>query len=88
MARGGHNYFKSEKSILEAKAFKMWVINLHSSYFSQTCWADVTERKLPPPMVPNVNSDQDTRYFNFYQENNIDISEVVSDEDLKLFKDF
>ena len=66
----------------------MWVINSHSSYFSQTCWADVTERKLPPPMVPNVNSDQDTRYFNFYQENNIDISEVVSDEDLKLFKDF
>jgi len=61
---------------------------LSHSYFSRICWPDVNERKLKPPIVPSVNSDQDTRYFNFYQENDINIADSVSVEDLKLFKDF
>ena len=60
----------------------------HCSYFSQTCWEDVDQRKLIPPMVPSVTGNEDTRYFNFYQENNINISETVREEDLKLFQEF
>ena len=58
------------------------------SYFSQTCWQDVAERKLTPPMVPSVTSDMDTRYFNLYQENDLNISDNVALEDLKLFNEF
>ena len=39
-------------------------------------------------MVPTVSGAEDTRYFNFYQENNINIAESVREEDLKLFKEF
>ena len=39
-------------------------------------------------MVPLVSGEEDTRYFNFYQENNLNISETVREEDLKLFKEF
>ena len=62
--------------------------HFHCSYFSKTCWEDVSQRKLTPPMVPMVSGDEDTRYFNFYQENNINTAEFVREEDLKLFKEF
>ena len=39
-------------------------------------------------MVPMVSGDEDTRYFNFYQENNINMSDTVREEDLKLFQEF
>lgn len=48
----------------------------------------MSQRKLTPPMVPMVSGDEDTRYFNFYQENNINTAEFVREEDLKLFKEF
>ena len=64
------------------------IFSFDFSYFSKICWEDVKERKLTPPLVPVVASEQDTRYFNCYQENNINISEIVSDEDLKMFHDF
>ena len=62
--------------------------HFHCSYFSKTCWDDVHQRKLIPPMVPLVSGEEDTRYFNFYQENNINMSETVREDDLKLFKEF
>ena len=39
-------------------------------------------------MVPMVSGAEDTRYFNFYQENNINMAESVREEDLKLFQEF
>jgi len=57
-------------------------------YFSGINWSDVQNKCLPPPLVPNVNSDEDTRYFNFYQENDINIEDFVNNEHLQLFKDF
>ena len=57
-------------------------------YFKDTDWSVVSSRGLTPPILPHVTDDHDTRYFNFYQENNVNINDHVSTEDLKLFKDF
>ncbi|KAG9509814.1 RAC serine/threonine-protein kinase [Fragariocoptes setiger] len=35
----------------------------HHSFFLGLNWQDLVEKKIPPPFVPQVTSDTDTRYF-------------------------
>ena len=60
----------------------------NDSYFGDINWSDVYNKRLTPPIVPCVTDDNDTRYFNFYQENDININDTVSKENLQLLKDF
>ena len=62
--------------------------NFFLRYFSGINWSDVQNKRLPPPLVPNVTNNEDTRYFNYYQENDINIEDFVNNEHLQLFKDF
>ena len=57
-------------------------------YFAGTNWSDVYSRSLVPPIVPCVSGDADTRYFNLYQENEVNIADTVTKEDMMLFADF
>ena len=57
-------------------------------YFAGTNWSDVYSRSLVPPIVPCVSGEADTRYFNFYQENEVNIADTVTKEDMMLFEDF
>ena len=57
-------------------------------YFAGTNWSDVYSRSLVPPIVPCVSGEADTRYFNFYQENEVNIADTVTKEDMMLFADF
>jgi len=61
---------------------------LEHQYFSDVNWSDVSKKSLRPPIVPCVNNDIDTRYFNYYQENDINIKDSVLKENLQLFQDF
>ena len=57
-------------------------------YFAGTNWSDVYSRSLVPPIVPCVSGEADTRYFNLYQENEVNIADTVAKEDMMLFADF
>jgi len=57
-------------------------------YFAGTNWSDVYSRALAPPIVPCVSGEADTRYFNFYQENEVNINDTVTKENMLLFADF
>ena len=57
-------------------------------YFAGTNWSDVYSRSLVPPIVPCVSGEADTRYFNLYQENEVNIADNVTKEDMMLFADF
>ena len=57
-------------------------------YFAGTNWSDVYSRSLVPPIVPCVSGESDTRYFNLYQENEVNIADTVAKEDMMLFADF
>ena len=57
-------------------------------YFAGTNWSDVYSRSLVPPIVPCVSGEADTRYFNLYQENEVNIADTVTKEDMMLFADF
>ena len=57
-------------------------------YFAGNNWSDVYSRSLAPPIVPCVSGEADTRYFNLYQENEVNIADTVTKEDMMLFADF
>ena len=57
-------------------------------YFAGTNWSEVYTRSLAPPIVPCVSGEADTRYFNLYQENEVNIADTVTKEDMMLFADF
>ena len=37
-------------------------------FFAGLDWTGVAACQLVPPIVPHLQSDTDTRYFNFYQD--------------------
>ena len=46
------------------------------------------KKKLVPPIVPNVKSENDTRNYILYNGNTAITADAVSEEELRLFHDF
>ena len=51
-------------------------------------WASVSKKQLPPPIVPNVKSENDTRNYILYNGNTAITTEASSEEEIRLFEDF
>ncbi|XP_021946970.1 cAMP-dependent protein kinase catalytic subunit PRKX [Folsomia candida] len=57
-------------------------------WFRDFDWDDVLNRRLPPPIIPQVSSEGDTHNFDDYPELESWRSKTVPDEELQLFEDF
>jgi hypothetical protein len=65
-----------------------YVLLLIFRFFQSLDWASVDKKKLVPPIVPNVKSENDTRNYILYNGNTAITAEAVSEEELRLFHDF
>merc|ERR1712212_73641 len=57
-------------------------------FFNGIDWPNVKNKKLAPPLVPSVVSENDTRHYILYKGNSDLASVPASDEHRKLFQDF
>ncbi|XP_014669463.1 PREDICTED: protein kinase DC2-like [Priapulus caudatus] len=60
----------------------------HHRWFKRIAWADVYQRKLQPPIVPNISHDGDTRNFEDYPDSHFVKPPPAQREDIEHFKDF
>ncbi|CAH8638254.1 unnamed protein product [Schistosoma mattheei] len=61
---------------------------LEHPWFSDICWSDVFQRKLKPPIIPNVQSDGDTCCYEQYFEQDWSEIPLSSISSRNLFKEF
>ena len=57
-------------------------------WFVGVSWMDTYERRVKPPIRPNVKSAGDTGNFDSYDELDIKLTPQASKYDVQLFKDF
>ncbi|XP_072034714.1 cAMP-dependent protein kinase catalytic subunit PRKX-like [Amphiura filiformis] len=57
-------------------------------WFMSIDWDQVKQRQLKPPIVPEISHDGDTRNFDDYPNDDWQKGTAVSEEQLKVFKDF
>ncbi|XP_067644351.1 cAMP-dependent protein kinase catalytic subunit 3 isoform X2 [Eurosta solidaginis] len=57
-------------------------------WFKHLNWNDVYNKKLKPPIIPDVQSDGDTSNFDDYAEKDWKPARAVDQRDLQLFNDF
>ncbi|KAL5290242.1 PRKX family protein [Megaselia abdita] len=57
-------------------------------WFKHLNWSDVINKKLTPPIIPQVTSDGDTSNFDDYPESDLKPATAVGESHLQLFKDF
>lgn len=57
-------------------------------WFRVVDWGAVPERKLKPPIVPKLCSEDDTSNFEAYPENDWTSAPPVSQKELDVFKNF
>jgi hypothetical protein len=57
-------------------------------FFHSLDWASVSKKQLPPPIVPNIKTENDTRNYILYNGNTAITTEAVSEEEIRLFEDF
>ncbi|XP_006825885.1 cAMP-dependent protein kinase catalytic subunit PRKX-like [Saccoglossus kowalevskii] len=57
-------------------------------WFKGIDWEEVTDRKLTPPIIPEVLHDGDTQNFDEYDEEDWQNAAEVSEKDVEIFKDF
>ncbi|XP_065361148.1 cAMP-dependent protein kinase catalytic subunit 3 [Calliphora vicina] len=57
-------------------------------WFKDLNWNDVYNKKLKPPIIPEVQYDGDTSNFDDYPESDWKPARAVDQSDLQLFKDF
>ncbi|XP_030369066.1 cAMP-dependent protein kinase catalytic subunit 3 [Scaptodrosophila lebanonensis] len=57
-------------------------------WFKHLNWNDVYNKKLKPPILPDVHHDGDTKNFDDYPEQDWEPAKAVDQRDLQLFNDF
>ena len=57
-------------------------------FFQGIDWPKVSNKKLAPPLVPNVMANNDTRHYILYKGNSDLASVPAPEEHRKLFQDF
>ena len=57
-------------------------------WFVGVSWNDTYQRRIKPPIKPNVKSAGDTSNFDSYDEHDIKITQPASKTDVQLFHDF
>lgn len=56
-------------------------------WFQGVDWSIVQQKRIQPPWIPELTSEQDYQYFDQYPETENEVNDLT-DEEQKLFEDF